>query len=303
MARRRYLKLIPKNPRANERGAFLLNLSIFLIALGIMTGSSIKLYDLYRERKAEDKTLEHLSAVEDALMDFFKENGRFPCAASITDPPDDDSGNLKFGEAIGYVSYYNVCKDSHFNYEGTWLQNGRSGRTVRIGTVPTRTLGIDDKYMFDGWGHRIVYALDTDAASASYWQNSGDDPGAIYIIDDYELKTPLVPQDNLKDSLRLYKGQLNNLLKEESVTEPPGGAIYALIAPGQDPRGAYNFQGNLIQSCKIYTMAWENCDYSRTGANGDSVFVTRPYKQYGTGDSDFTATLRYKGKFQKGGNE
>ncbi len=305
MPRRFSIRLIPKKHRQSQRGVTLINLSIFLIALGIILGGSFNLYELYRFRMAEDVTRDHLDVIETALMDFFEKNGRFPCAASLTDPPDDSADSVDFAKEIGYLTFTNTCDGfPGFSFEGTWRQDGREGSNkVRIGAVPTRTLGIHDKYMLDGWGHRIVYAISTEATSTNYWLTSGDDPGSIYIIDDHELKVPVDSDDAGKDSLELYGSDLEDLVEDESVTDPPGGVIYALIAPGQDSRGAYNRQGNLIRNCKKYSYAWENCDYNRGGSKGDSIFVAYPYKQYNGDDSDFTATIRYKGKFQPGGNE
>ncbi len=300
--------LIPRNEcaqkRVNQRGTALLSLSIIIIILGLITGSGLQLYKIYQWHKAEETTRKHLDVIETALMDFFHREGRFPCAASINAPPDTQNGNTRFGEEIN-----GNCKTS--SRDGTWLQAGRfyTSEIVRIGGVPTRTLGIHDKYMLDGWGHRIVYALDADAVETGYWQTSGDEPGSIYLIDDFDLRKPESWQTGFIgwDSLRLYGSDLEDLVEDESLISPEGGAIYVLVAPGQDSRGAYNRQGQEIKPCVLYTLAWENCDYTQTsiflGGNGDNIFIAAPQKQYNGNVNDFTATLRYKGKFQKGGNE
>lgn len=358
--RRIFLRLIPKDQRTAQRGASLISLAIFLTALGIITGGSLQIYRLYQFRSAEDTTRKHLDIIETALMDYFEINGRLPCAASPTAKPDTNKfgheiaskqldvnynsfskqyeysldGSIRFERSYEW-KYPTTCKNTYpDSSEDTSFQWGplETLKTVRIGSVPTRTLGIDDKFMLDGWGHRIVYAIDTDAVHPDYWAENGDDPGAIYVIDDLEIKYPVNIFQSNEDSLALYNSVAReNHLKNESVTTPEGGAIYLLIAPGKDPRGAYNLQGSKIESCEIRTKAWENCDYDQTAGslqgyciprpnfifstynectitglaweNGDNVFINFPQKTYDLQSDVFTATLRYKAKFRKGRNE
>lgn len=77
--------------------------------------------------------------------------------------------------------------------------------SVVAGVVPTRTLGLPDDYMFDGYGRRISYMVDTRATDPTTCRNMQitNSVGAIQITDSAALAYPYIA-DNVMWSLISY---------------------------------------------------------------------------------------------------
>lgn len=107
-------------------------------------------------------------------------------------------------------------------------------RQVHIGGIPTRTLNIDDKYIVDAYGSRITYAITADYALPNAPFN--EDRGAIAIKD----------------------------ANGNDLTSTHANAIYAIILPGQDKRGAYSKNGSLLEACPsdASIQAKDNCEHA-----------------------------------------
>ncbi len=117
------------------------------------------------------------------------------------------------------------------------------------GMVPTKALRLPDEYAFDGWGNRMMYAVDVRLTASNAFTN----------IPDNDQTTRMQIQD-ASDSVK------NNR------------AIYVLLSFGPDGHGAYPRIGG---STRIFTGStntdeWQNCDCTATVATAfDGVFVQK----------------------------
>lgn len=145
---------------------------------------------------------------------------------------------------------------------GTYRAIGRSGATVRVGAVPVRTLNISDKMMMDGYQRRYVYAVTEKLASPT--ADMKIDEGAIY---------------------------LNNQ-NGDPVSDQSGHIIYAVMTAGNDDRGSFDAQGQLVEACEGGTDAWNNCDFLTT-ANPDAIFMARAERAWGVGSTSFSHTFAF----------
>lgn len=114
---------------------------------------------------------------------------------------------------------------------------------VMIGAVPVRSLNISDTMIVDGWRQRFIYAVTEDFALDG--ADMGGTEGKISVTD----------------------------VNGNSLSSAAGKAIFALLSPGQDQRGAYDMDGNLMKPCEAETTGGENC-------NGDAKFVDSVYKNF-----------------------
>jgi hypothetical protein len=112
-----------------------------MLAAGGMTVFSAAL-----QKKQRVDTENKMVAIQKALLDYRNAMNRIPCPADIT--PALTSGNFGIEGATA-----GTCTG------GTPAANFSSGNNVQ-GMVPTKTLRLPDDYAFDGWGRRIMYAVD-----------------------------------------------------------------------------------------------------------------------------------------------
>lgn len=129
--------------RARQAGFSLLELSLVLIILGFITGSSVVLGISQLEKARTNATQKKLDTIETALLAFRMTNGRLPCPADLTLTASSGS----FGKMVGSAG---SCSGANF---------GPSNEVVE-GAVPVRDLYLSDEFAYDGWGRKIAYAVD-----------------------------------------------------------------------------------------------------------------------------------------------
>jgi hypothetical protein len=179
-------------------------------------------------------THERIAYIQDAIQDYYTVNGRYPCPAPLTA----DIDVAGFGREVGAD-----CTAAPTG--GTFRAQGRDGRWVRTGTIPARTLNIPDKYSFDDYGKRLIYAV-TEQYAVQGSPVAGD-AGAITILD----------------------GNGNN------ATADPGNVIQVVFSMGDDPNGAYNVNGLNIQACDTSVVSGENCDFDSDATFMNTVSKSR----------------------------
>jgi hypothetical protein len=135
-------------------------------------------------------------------------------------------------------SLFNKLKNfSHLKWSD--FQGAQHKKTVSIGTVPVRSLGLADSFERDGWGHRISCAVTTSLTGEGQPTNRNiNSEGVINIIG----------------------------VHGDSILTPP--ALYAIISHGPTGSGAFSPTG-LQTSCLSETRDGENC-------NGNGTFMIAP---------------------------
>jgi len=139
------------------------------MAVGLFSGAGFTMYDIWRQQKLPAITAEHMKALDEAILRFVIENGRYPCPAALDAPMDSPTFGLE------------VSADCTGDHPGTFRAPGRDGRMIRTGAAPVRSLSIDDEFIVDGWRHRLVYAVTE--AYAMPGAALGEDLGAISVQD------------------------------------------------------------------------------------------------------------------------
>jgi hypothetical protein len=194
-----------------------------LLLATYMSASSIRM-----QKERMTKTSEHMALAQRSLQNFFDTHRRFPCPASAAV----SSGPDFLREAD--------CNKTTLLPEGISNVSGVGGKTVSIGYLPARTLGLADMYSQDGWGSHMTYAVSLDLTQ----ENLMGDPyqkGAIEIVDG--SSQPLI--------------------------DP--AALYALISPGVNRMGTYTASG-FSPSCLQDSYEGENCDQ-------DGIFLRETYSR------------------------
>ncbi len=128
--------------KRRNTGFSLVELSVVLLVVGLVTATSMQIYNAFAKAKPMRVTLAHQDDVKVALERFLATEKRLPCPALLTLAPDAVNAGIE------------DC-------------SGAAG-AVFIGAVPYATLSIELKKSYDGWHRKLQYAVTqslTDAAT------------------------------------------------------------------------------------------------------------------------------------------
>jgi len=257
----KWLNTLKKNAdsiSSREAGYTLITTMIVIMTLGFVIAALASLYLIYEKKQSVIETEGHMTAAREAIERFVNIKGHLPCPAPMNAAPDSQYYNQEreSGSACRTAVFSNMASEGIQSVDG--FHDGASNR-VHIGALPTRTLGIGDQYAVDGHGKRIVYAV-----TSSY-----TDP------DTAEFKK-VEGQIDMQDQ------------NGNSALSSGGTAIYTIISPGSDDRGAYTITGQQIEPCDTSSFAGENCDFS------NAIFNVSMNRNFDNGNDKFTNTFYYK---------
>jgi len=206
-----------------NRGFTLFELSIVLIIIAIVTGMAVTTGVSVVATARLSATQKKMKAIEDALMQYRAAWDRLPCPGDLTLT----QGNATYGvEAANPGSCTGGAPTANFT----------SGAGAE-GAVPTATLGLPADFMYDGWGNRFRYAVDTAMTAAGIFSATpvGASCGPITVND-------------ANGNARSTK------------------ALYALISHGPNGHGAYTANGVTVNAGSVNANELTNCHCDSTGA-------------------------------------
>ena len=151
----------------NKKGFALLVLAVILAVTGALM-ISLMSSPPTKELQQTIQTRKKIDKIHDALIVYYKSNSStFPCPASRALPPTDAKFGKDYYVADGLIG--TACSVACTTGSALSGVTGSAGagvmcssatNTVKIGAVPTRTLGLPDDYSFDAWNNRLLYAVD-----------------------------------------------------------------------------------------------------------------------------------------------
>lgn len=141
-------------------GFSMLELSITLAILGVMTAGGLSVGATMVEQQANIASNAQLDEITKALNDYYKVNGRLPCVASLVIP----LGDPDFGKEIAPNG---TSCNLHGSAPAGTYRSHNSGHWVRIGALPVRALGLKDRMIADEFGNRYTYAVTEILTSAA----------------------------------------------------------------------------------------------------------------------------------------
>ncbi|MFO0110716.1 MAG: tail fiber domain-containing protein [Alphaproteobacteria bacterium] len=226
-----------------RRAFSLLELSVVLMILGVLVAGGLTVGGIVVEQQANTATNEKLDILEQALVDFVKDQNRLPCVAPLDVLP--ASGTFGTELAAG------GCLAA--TPTGTGTTRAVSGANiVRIGAVPTRTLGLKDNAASDEFGNRFLYAV-TEAHTTSNAMTGFPAPG-------------------VNGQITVLDGAGNNITNVAS---------FILLSHGPDGKGGLRHlnPGTLTSppvACGTSTnLDVQNCDVTTTGTTPANLVTFR----------------------------
>jgi prepilin-type N-terminal cleavage/methylation domain-containing protein len=210
------------------RGFTLLELSVVLAIIALVTGMAITSGISVVETARLTATQKKMKAIDDALMQYRSANDRLPCPGDLTIT----QGSANFGiEAANPGTCTGGTPAANFTGPGA-----TNPGTAAEGALPAVSLGLSPDFMVDGWGNRFRYAVDVSmtAYSAFPLVNVGCTAGAITVND--------------------VNGNARST-----------GSIYALISHGANGHGAYTSNGVVFNAGSVNTNELANCHCNSSG--------------------------------------
>lgn len=243
-------------------GFTLIELSIVLVIIALVTGMGLLGTLGALESARRTATQNKMDAIEKAFMEFRVENNRLPCPSDGA-TPDLASFGLE-GEKTGR------CRDGHGNEAIFGWNTGLNGETaIMEGTVPVRTLGLPDDFMYDGWGRRFSYTV-----MPSYTSN--------------RAFISMHPRETCSG--------LTVLASDSTTNIRTANAVYTLVSFGPNGHGGYLSSGVGVRMNAGSTDTAElyNCRCDSSATNVASLDYT--VQQEAT--SAFDDIVRYKERWQ-----
>lgn len=204
------------------QGFTLLEMSIVLTLIGVLTSGGMMAGLAFIQKRQEDVTKARMEVIHSAIYSLILKEGRLPCPADRTF----------------------ATSNASYGVEQACASVAHSGNTA-WGSVPTRTLSLPDEYMYDGWGRRFTYFVDTRVNAAAGLKTN------------YNLKT--TP----------YSGDMT--IKNTSNITITNNVIYALVSHGKNGHGAYSPAGVVKNAGSTSTYEQANCVCNSSGASSGSA--------------------------------
>lgn len=166
--------------KSRQSGFTLIELSVVMVIVGLLTVGAIKLYEAYLQKNIVVTTNDNIKAATAALQKYQQDHGFYPCPA---DPSDN----------IGHATNCAIPATG-----GIKVVAGTGGRNVRIGVMPILDMSGDNKIVngsqaVDGWKNRLTYAVVESMADAATFDK---DNGAI-TVNDAESGSALTTKSNI----------------------------------------------------------------------------------------------------------
>lgn len=249
----------------HSRGFTLIEMSIVLMIVGLIIASSATAYVQWQEWQRFETTKNNVATAQTAIETFLAQNGRYPCPASLdalrtdlaanaygTEPaPAQDCNNVAAANldlnanGADDVFLVNGARSIIYRLAGTNVDLVTAATpNVRIGTIPFRTLGLDESQAYDGYRNRLFYAVTEHLASLDSFDST---TGAIQVLDNGNVP----------------------------YTNPAGAAHYIVFSSGENGAGGFTVEGVQTACPAAPAIENENCDL------GDAIFLVDSYSTSG----------------------
>jgi hypothetical protein len=241
-----------------EAGFSLIELAILLTIVSLMVATCLQEFRQYNVTKTRNDTYAHRDVVEQGLVRFIYNYHRLPCPADPALPPGAALAGFEqclTGTGQTAVDFCNgqVCRRIGGRY--TDETPGYTFDNVLTGAIPYSTIGVPLSQAIDGYGSKFGYTvseyLTRQGSGAKYSQSYNDQYGVVNIEQYFPDTDTISPAKNPD----VAGGTFN------------AAYMFALVSYGQNRKGGYGYNGNLIAPCTGPGRDIENC-------NGDSTFLS-----------------------------
>lgn len=139
------------DPIAGQHGFTMVELAITLTVVSIIAAGFIMNTIQASTVKAQDVTMQRMESIRVELQKYYLSHSRVPCPAPGT-------------SQLDTTAYGQEATGSFGSYDGNCFNNGNADllttSSVALGAIPIKQLNLPDEAGLDGWGRKIIYAVD-----------------------------------------------------------------------------------------------------------------------------------------------
>lgn len=265
----------------------MLELSLALVIIGIITVPFVALYKAEHARERSQEALWRTVHVVDSVGAFFSSGNEFyPCPASLTAA----LGDADFGiqAPLCNLSDIDDCDGvSWMNNQGVCKTSDDPATAVLIGGVPFTALKMAQGEELDVWGNKLIYAVGFNQTTSATFSNGR----AIIPFSGDQITS------NTADGI------------PDQVTDQFGNAVryeYIVLSTGDNGVGGFTKDGTRISDCDNggnILSELENCDFDETFLLREDPNLTNTgvaslsnlyYDDYTSGLASITEMLWYE---------
>ncbi|APW58615.1 prepilin-type N-terminal cleavage/methylation domain-containing protein [Paludisphaera borealis] len=245
----------------SQGGFTLIELSIVLVIIALITGMSISMGLGMVETARRVQTASKLDTIENALMSYRTVYNRLPCPANAFLLPTNASYGLEAantGTCTGGTPAANFSDTTH---------------NVVEGAVPFKALNLPEEFMYDGWGRKFAYAVNKlVTASRAMASMSLTEQCGISVTD--------------------AGGVAGNRTS---------GSLYSLVSFGADGHGGYTKTGTRVNasSTNVDELTNCHCNSSAVATTYAANYVQKEATRNPASSTDvFDDIVRFKERWQ-----
>ena len=187
----------------NNKGFNLLMLCIVVVALSILMSAVLGFYSITNYKRRLQTTNERFQTIDLAIKNYIFKNNKFPCPAPLNCNKDNCKAS---GDKIG-ISKLDGSENCNADNQGVFEStNPDTTKKIYYGNIPAITLGLDNTYISDGWGNKIVYVIpkeltEKNASMIFFYAKHNDDNEITIEKEDNETETITLDKKYVKDGI------------------------------------------------------------------------------------------------------
>ena len=247
-------------------GFTLIEMSVVLLIIAVILGSGIVTLNATVKRTQYDATVDKMAVIEKALLDFSLTNRRLPCPSDLTLTVSSSNYGVEATNNGG------SCTGGAISANYTSAASTGSAGAVE-GGIPVQALGLSNSYMYDAYGRRFRYAVN------SYYTVSAN----------YALPVPLGGvgvSSYYSANMTVYSLGWDSTHTLRDYTRS-NKAIYAILSHGENGHGGYTLNGTMLNSGSTNNDELINCHDSASPPSSSSCLSTT------TGSTQTSITMSY----------
>ncbi len=230
-----------------QKGFSLIEITIVIVIVAIIGTVSLVSIGNVMDNQKLVITKNRLDKIKNAVNNYFLKNKRLPCPADPT-LTDVTAGNENTTGTVGCLGINNNTTDSRIFASGTNFVQG---------AIPVTTLGLANEDLYDGFGRKIDYVVNTAYTPAAGIANIvnvlDSDPrnltfSAGTACDPTYNASGLAQYSSDTDCIMISASNLNLEVENKTAIVEAGRVAYAVISHGKNGIGAYTKEGQRGQT-------------------------------------------------------
>ena len=156
----------------NNFGYNLIILSVIILIMGALMTATISYYDINNINRRTKNTQDKFKVIHTALISYLAKHGKFPCPAPLdcdstgcTNEDDYNDSTIEGDDnkvkALGkeFRDKQEGSKNCIADNSGVFESKNSDDEKLLYGNVPAISLGLDNSYLVDDWGNKLVYII------------------------------------------------------------------------------------------------------------------------------------------------